>query len=91
MTVRQRANPILATITLFLFLGGIMLAFALNQLLIGIGMFVIALVIVLIKVTWGIAGWADDTLHQWTDKNLAPDDGVDVTFRIEEEEKNDKK
>jgi len=29
------------------------------------------MIIILIKITWGISVWADDTLHRWTDKNLA--------------------
>lgn len=86
MTNEYRANRALVALTLFFLVGGIIAAFPLDQLWIGIAMFVIGLIIIILKVTWGIAVWADNTLQRWTDKNLAPKDGFDVTFRIEEDE-----
>ena len=71
--MKKQQNPALGIFTLFLIIGGIVLAFPLDQLWIGIGLFSIAMIIILIKITWGISVWADDTLHRWTDKNLAPD------------------
>ncbi len=71
--MKKQQNPALGIFTLFLIIGGIVLAFPLDQLWIGIGMFIIAMIIILIKITWGISVWADDTLHRWNDKNLAPD------------------
>ena len=71
--MKKQQNPALGIFTLFLIIGGIVLAFPLDQLWIGIGLFSIAMIIILIKITWGISVWADDTLHRWTDNNLAPD------------------
>ncbi len=71
--MKNQQNPALGIFTLFLIIGGIVLAFPLDQLWIGIGLFSIAMIIILIKITWGISVWADDTLHRWSDKNLAPD------------------
>ena len=71
--MKKQQNPALGIFTLFLIIGGIVLAFPLDQLWIGIGLFGIAMIIILIKITWGISIWADDTLHRWTDKNLADD------------------
>ena len=85
----KQANQVLGVITIVLFLGGIVFAFALDQLWIGIAMFIVGLVIILFRVIWSIAGWADETLHRWTDKNLAPKDGVDVTFEIERKDDED--
>jgi hypothetical protein len=85
MTNEYRANRALVALTLFLLVGGIIAAFPLDQLWIGIAMFVIGLFIIMLKVTWSIAGWADLTVQRWSAKNLAPKDGIDVTFRIEEE------
>lgn len=86
MTKRQKANQILAIVTAVLFFGGIVFAFTLNQLWFGIVMMVAGMIIFLVRVTWSIAGWADNTLQRWADKNLAPKDGIDVTFTIEEKD-----
>jgi len=92
--MKKQQNPALGIFTLFLIIGGIVLAFPLDQLWIGIGLFSIAMIIILIKITWGISVWADDTLHRWTDENLAPKKGdveFDITFDPEKEEKNETK
>jgi len=86
MTKRQKANQILAIVTAVLFFGGIVFAFTLDQLWFGIVMMVAGMIIFLVRVTWSIAGWADNTLQRWADKNLAPKDGIDVTFTIEEKD-----
>jgi len=35
---------------------------------------------------WGISIWADDTLHRWSNQNLAPKEDSDITFEQEEED-----
>ena len=89
MNNKQRTNQVLAIITLFLIIGGIVLAFPLDELWRGLAMFIVGLVIILLKAMWANAVWADNTLHRWTAKNLAPEDDVDITFTIEEEKKDE--
>lgn len=91
MTSQQGKNQVLASVTIFLIIASIVLAFPLDQLWVGIGLFIVAIIIILLKVTWSIAVWGDDTLRRWTDKNLAPKDGIEFTFRLEEDEKDEEK
>lgn len=85
MTNEYRANRALVALTLFFIVGGVIAAFPLDHLWLGIAMLIVGLIIILLKVTWSIAVWADNTIQRWSEKNLAPKDGFDVTFRVEEE------
>lgn len=85
MTGRYDANRALAGITFFFIVGGIIAVFPLDQLWLGIAMLIFGLSIILLKVTWGIAVWADNITQRWSEKNLAPKDGFDVTFKIKED------
>ena len=89
MNNKQRTNKVLAIITLFLIIGGVVLAFPLDELWMGLAMFIVGLVIILLKAMWANAVWADNMLHRWTAKNLASEDDVDITFTIEEEKKDE--
>jgi len=35
---------------------------------------IVLMIIIITKVTWNIAGWADNTVRRWSDANLAPDE-----------------
>lgn len=86
MTQNYGANRALAAIVFFLLAGGIIMMFPLDQLWTGIAVFVVGLIIIVFKITWCIAVWADDSIRRWSDRNLAPKDSVDVTFRVREED-----
>ncbi len=82
----QQKNSNIGIISFILIIVGILTLFATDQILIGIGLFSLGFIIILIKIMWGVSGWADDTLHRWTDKNLAPKEDSDTTFEHEEED-----
>ena len=84
--MNQQKNLSIAIISIILIIAGILTIFASDQILIGIGLFSLGFIIILIKIMWGISGWADDTLHRWTDKNLAPKEDSDTTSEHEEED-----
>ncbi len=35
---------------------------------------IVLMIIIITKVTWNIAGWADKAVRRWSDANLAPDE-----------------
>jgi len=84
--MNQQKNSNIAIFSIILIVVGILTLFATDQILIGIGLFSLGFIIILIKMMWGISGWADDTLHRWTDKNLAPKEDSDTTSYQEEED-----
>ena len=81
---RQQQNSNIGIISIFLIVAGILTFFATDQLLIGIGLFSLGFIIILIKIMWGISGWADDTMHRWTDKNLSTREDFDTTSEQED-------
>jgi len=80
----EQKNSSVGIISIFLIVAGIGIMFASDQLFIGIGLFCIGFVIILLKIMWGISGWADDTLHRWTDQNLSPREDFDITSEQED-------
>jgi len=82
--MNQQQNSNMGIISIFLIVAGILTFFVTDQLLIGIGLFSLGFVIILIKIMWGISGWADDTLHRWTDKNLSPREDSETTSEQED-------
>ncbi len=85
--MNQQQNSNIGIISIFLIVAGILTFFVTDQLLIGIGLFSLGFIIILIKIMWGISGWADDTLHRWTDQNLSPREDFDITSEQEEDSK----
>jgi len=66
------SNASLFFITIGLFItGGILFSLDSPYWLYSIPVFTIAILIPLVSWMWSIAGWADETVHRWTDKNLA--------------------
>jgi len=84
--MNQQKNSNIGIISIFLIVAGIFAIFAMDQMLIGIGLFSLGFIIILIKIMWGISIWADDTLHRWSNQNLAPKEDSDITFEQEEED-----
>ena len=82
--MKQQKNSNVGIISIILIVVGILTLFATDQLLIGIGLFSLGFIIILIKIMWGISGWADDTLHRWTDKNLSTREDFDTTSEQED-------
>ncbi|MCH7758599.1 MAG: hypothetical protein IIA19_09055 [Thaumarchaeota archaeon] len=82
--MKQQKNSNIGIISIILIVVGILTIFATDQLLIGIGLFSLGFIIILIKIMWGISGWADDTLHRWTDQNLSPREDFDTTSEQED-------
>ena len=82
--MKQQKNSNVGIISIILIVVGILTIFATDQLLIGIGLFSLGFIIILIKIMWGISGWADDTLHRWTDKNLSSREDFDTTSEQED-------
>ncbi len=82
--MKQQKNSNVGIISIILIVVGILTIFATDQLLIGIGLFSLGFIIILIKIMWEISGWADDTLHQWTDKNLSTREDFDTTSEQED-------
>ncbi len=82
--MNQQKNSNVGIISIILIVVGILTLFATDQLLIGIGLFSLGFIIILIKIMWGISGWADDTLHRWTDKNLSTREDFDTTSEQED-------
>jgi len=82
----QQKNSNIGIISIFLIVAGIFTIFGTDQLFAGIGLFSLGFIIILIKIMWGISGWADDTLHRWSDQNLAPKEDSGTTFEQEEED-----
>jgi len=85
MTKQQQSSNI-GIISIFLIIAGILTIFAMDQMLIGIGLFSLGFIIILIKIMWGISGWADDTLHRWSNQNLSPKEDSDTTSEQEEDD-----
>ena len=84
--MNQQKNSNIGIISIIFIIAGIFTIFATDQILIGIGLFSLGFIIILIKMMWGISGWADDTLHRWTDKNLAPKEDSNTSSEQEEED-----
>jgi len=82
--MNQQKNSNIGIISIILIVVGILTLFATDQILIGIGLFSLGFIIILIKIMWGISGWADDTLHRWTDKNLSTREDFDTTSEQED-------
>ena len=85
--MNQQQNSNIGIISIFLIVAGIFTIFGTDQILIGIGLFSLGFIIILIKIMWGISGWADDTMHRWTDKNLSPREDFDTTSEQGEDSK----
>ena len=83
--MNQQKNSNIGIISIFLIVAGIFTLFATDQILIGIGLFSLGFIIILIKIMWGVSGWADDTLHRWSNQNLALKEDSDITSENEEE------
>ena len=82
--MNEQKNSTAGIISFILIVTGILILFGTDQIFVGIGLFSLGFVIILIKIMWGISGWADDTLNRWTDKNLAPKEDFDTTSYQEE-------
>jgi len=82
--MKQQKNSNIGIISFILIIVGIFVLFGTDQILIGIGLFSLGFIIIMIKMMWGISGWADDTLHRWTDKNLSPREDFDTTSEQED-------
>jgi len=84
--MNQQKNSTGGIISFILIVTGILILFGTDQILIGIGLFSLGFVIILIKIMWGISGWADETLHRWSDQNLAPKEDPDMTSKQDGED-----
>ena len=82
--MNQQKNSNMGIISIILIVAGILILFGTDQILIGIGLFSLGFIIILIKIMWGISGWADDTMHRWTDKNLSTREDFDTTSEQED-------
>ena len=81
--MNQQKNSSVGIISFILIIVGIFTIFGTDQLFVGIGLFSLGFIIILIKIMWGISGWADDTLHRWSDQNLAPKEDSGTAFEQE--------
>ena len=84
--MKQQKNSNIGIFSFILIIVGILTLFGTDQIFVGIGLFSLGFIIILIKIMWGISGWADDTLHRWTDNNLAPKEDSDTTYEQEEDD-----
>ena len=85
MSEKNNPSAILAGVTLFLFIISFGLFFLDRPYwYFGIITFVIAIMIVIVKAIWRIAGWADDVVQKATSK----DPKIDVTYKIDLDDNN---
>jgi len=82
--MNQQKNSTGGIISFILIVTGILILFGTDQIFVGIGLFSLGFIIILIKIMWGISGWADDTLNRWSDQNLAPKEDPDITSEQDE-------
>jgi len=84
--MNEQKNSTGGIISFILIIIGILILFGTDQIFVGIGLFCIGFVIIMLKMMWGISGWADDTLHRWTEKNLSPREDFDTASEHEGED-----
>ena len=63
--MNQQKNSSVGIFSFVLILIGIFAIFGTDHILDGIGVLSLGLLIILIKMTWGVSGWAYDTMQRW--------------------------